>query len=70
MMHLFGPTVVMSRKATNVNVSNVSQYPSKLATLNVAKIVPWARIRSTKPQDVDKLVKSITERNFVNLGSL
>jgi predicted nucleic acid-binding Zn finger protein len=59
----------MSGKSTNAKVSNVSQYPSKLATLNVAKIVPWARIRSARPKDVAKLVKSITERNFVNLGS-
>jgi hypothetical protein len=69
MMHLFGSTVIMSRKSTSVSVSNVSQYPSKLATLNVARIVPWARIRSARPQDVAKLVKSINERNFVNLGS-
>ena len=49
--------------------TSLSQYETSVVTLNVARIVPWTRIRSTRQKDINKLIKSITERNFTNIGS-
>ena len=48
--------------------SLLSQYESHIVTLNVGRLVPWARICNTRQKDVNKLVKSIMERNFTSFS--
>ena len=48
--------------------SLLSQYESHIVTLNVCRIVPWARIRNTRQKYFNKLVKSIMERNFTSFS--